>query len=317
MVLNSTWPAEIRQRRQAVEGGRARHEEGVESRERGGLVFEGPQGGAEGLEKGRLRGHQQPGDLPAQVGDHGPVAGRAAHDHDVAAFDLLEQFEDLAGHHAAEAGGDLGAGDPLVRGVRAVRLAEHGAAAGHVVRVLLRRPLGGFLQAHVHAAQLLQKELPGPGGALVARDDVGDAPGAVENVDHEGLPAGRDHRRAVDPSGLQKGVGVLDRFRLRDGGQVDEAPELAAGGGDTLECGDVPLVQGPDEGALGVPLVDVQRVADDAGPPVTGFGAGPLQFHQGDGGRPQADPQRFLNHFHMSLRRLARSIFRLAVLRIQ
>ena len=178
-------------------------------------------------------------------------------------------------------------GTALVGGVRAVGLAEHGAAAGNRVGGLGGGEARGVLEAHVHAPQLLQEELAGARGALVAGRDVGDAPRAVQDVDHEGLPAGRDHGRAVHSRGLQEGIRPLHGLRLGDRCQVDELPEPAAGGCDAVDGGEVGLRQRPLQGALGVALMGVQRAADDPGARLR-VAPVPLDLHQGDGRRSEA-----------------------------
>ena len=267
---------EVPQGRQAIERGRPLHEQALEARERRRLVVQRPQRRAQRLEARGLVRHDQPRHLPAQVLDHHRVLRAPAHDHDVAALDPLEQLEDLVGHHPAQPGRDPRPGDPLVGGVRAVGFAEHGAPAGNGVGGLDGGEARGVREAHVHAPQLLQEELPGARGALVAGRDVGDAPRAVQDVDHEGLPAGRDHGRAVHSRGLQEGIRPLDGLRLGDRCQVDELPEPAAGGCDAVDGGEVGLRQRPLQGALGVALMGVQRAADDPGARLAGR-AGPAR----------------------------------------
>ena len=293
---------EISERREACEDVGPVGKKRVDPGEGGGLVGQGPQGGPQRLQVGRLRGHDQPRDLLAQVFDHHAVLGRAADHHDVAALHLLEQFENLVGHHLAQAGSDLGLGDALVRGVGAVGLAEHRAAPRHVVRGFHRRPLGGLFQADVHAPQLLQEKFAGAGGALVAGDDVADAPGPVQHVDHEGLAAGGHHGRAVDPGGFDEGVGGFDRLGLRDGGQVDKPAELASGGGDPVERAHVQSGQRPHQGALGVPLVRVKGMVDDARRRHPGGVQILFHLDQGNGGSAHTDPQRFQCLGHGCLR---------------
>ena len=99
----------------------------------------------------------------------------------------------------------------------AVRLAKHRAAARHVIWRLHSRPLRSLLQAHIHAAQLLQKKLAGPGGALVAGDHVFDASRPIQHIHHESFAAGGYDGRAVDIGWLNEGVGTLHRLRFRDG----------------------------------------------------------------------------------------------------
>ena len=254
----------IGQRRQAVEGGRLRDKEVGKPGERGGFMCKAPQGGSQGFQVGRRLRHDQAGDLPAEIFDHHAVLGRAAGDHDVAPLHLLQQLQDLVRHHRAKAGGHLRLGRPFVGGMSTVRLAKHRAAARDVIRLLHRRPLSGLLQAYIQAAQLLQEKLPGPGSALVAGDYVGDASRPIQDIRHEGFTAGGNNGRTVDAGGFDEGVGALHRLRFRNGRQIDEPPELAAGGGNSIEGLDVYALQGLDQTVLCIALVGVAGMGNDA-----------------------------------------------------
>ena len=61
------------------------------------------------------------------------VEGAPADDHDVIAGDLLDELEDLSGHHLAKSRRDPLLGNALVRRMGAVALAEDAAAARHLV----------------------------------------------------------------------------------------------------------------------------------------------------------------------------------------
>ena len=107
-----------------------------------------------------------------------------------------------------------------------------------------RCPLSGFIQRNVHAPQLLQKEFAGPRGTFIACDNIGDAPGPVQNIDHKGFAAGRNDCRTMNPRGFDIWICIFDGFRLGNGCQVYKLAKFTPGGSDSVKCAQIQLFNG-------------------------------------------------------------------------
>ena len=190
-----------------------------------------PKGRAQGFEVGGFSGHGQGGQVPAQFIDHGLNAGGAPDYHYVIGGNILEQFENLPGHHPAEARHYLTPRHPPVGGVGAITFAENRTAAGHLVRLLVYPETGGFLETHIQAAGLLDKEFTSARGALVPGEYLADASHLIQLVDNEGLTSGADDGIIRLPFPVYMGQGQFHRQGLGDVGDGKEFLETPAGHG--------------------------------------------------------------------------------------
>ena len=258
------------------------------ARERGRFVFEGPERGSQGLEVGRLVGDPEVFDLLAQVVHDDVVSRRAADDHDVAPGHLVEDLDDLARHHLAQARHDPPFRNPLVGRMGAVALAEDAAAARDAVGAL--RPGKPRRLAHVHseALDLLEEELARPRGALVARVDRRDAPVAAQGVDEEGLATGADDGLQVLAAAVEVDEGLLHGLGLGDGGEVEKLAEAPPRDAHPVVAARVDVVQHLEEVAAGVSVVGLDADVERRDP------AASVAFEAGhaDRGSPDADTER-------------------------
>ena len=137
----------------------------------GRFCFQRPESGSQGFKIRCLLRDDKAGDILFKIFYHGMV-----------------QY--LIGHHFAEPGRHLGAGNPLVGGMGAIRFAENRTAAGHMVGLLDGRPFCSLIQRYIHSAQLLEKKFTGARSAFITGNDIGDAAGTIQGIDHKCFATG-------------------------------------------------------------------------------------------------------------------------------
>jgi len=134
-----------------------------------------------------------------------------------------------------------------------------------VIRLLFHGPSGSFFEGNVHPTELLQKKLAGSGSTFISGKDIRDLTGWVEEIGHEGFPAGRHHGRTGCFVRTGELIGKFHGLGFGDGGDPDHVAEFSACGGHAVEGGQVKAVQRLDEGLLRVSVVRVYGVTDQAG----------------------------------------------------
>ena len=229
--LEIHWCGELRERRQAVEGGDPLDKKPVEPRERGRFRARGPTAPHRApRSRAPRRGHHEPGDLLAQVLNHHAVLGGPTDDHDIAAVHLLEEFKDLVGHHFAQAGRDLGLGDALVV-----------AWVQSDLQNTEQRPdtWCGFSTAAHRAASsrpifsrrsCCRKNSPVPEAHLLPVTTLAMRPDRFNTYTMKVSPPADTTAGQSTPAGFSERIGEFHRLRLGDGGQIDESPEFPARG---------------------------------------------------------------------------------------
>ena len=217
------------QGRQPAEGRARGTHQPPGGRQRQGLVVQGPECRPVSLEPGGLRRDQEFVDPGPERLHQGAVLRRPADQHDPPVGQGGEEFQDLVRHHRAEPGGDAPAGYALVGRVGAVALAEDAAAPDHLVRGLAPGGLNAGLEVQTQAADLLDEELTGAGGALAAGMHGADASVGADAVDQQALAADAHHRIRCGSTAPQVGQGGLHRLGFGDGAEPQRVAQAPSG----------------------------------------------------------------------------------------